>query len=429
MLAAALVCASVGAAPVKVSVGGTAVEVGARTEGAAILGQILPLVRALGGTGELSADSKRLSGRTFDGKPFRADVGGASITVGDRSQGLGAPLRVEGGQVVGPLVDVATALGARASFAKAQDELRIAPRLTQVELHAAEEGAVTEVRVTGPSPAKLEHISQPPKAYADFPGLTWVGGSEAIQTGGTGGLYRVRWALFQEWPPVARLVVDLVPGAQARLLPAQDGLFVVTIRAPRATAPEEARSEAPVGRTSLEGVHIVLDPAGGGDDAGASGGGTTEKAVALDIALRAAVALMNAKALVTLTRDADRSVSLGERAESVRALAPDAVVRVACASGEAKDQGLRTLYTDASEAALATALQRALVSKTHARDLGAAQSADAARLTSGVPTVTVVAGYLSSPGEGKLLATTEYRAKVAAGIAEGSAAYVRRTRK
>jgi N-acetylmuramoyl-L-alanine amidase len=42
-----------------------------------------------------------------------------------------------------------------------------------------------------------------------------------------------------------------------------------------------------------------------------------------------------------------------------------------------------------------------------------------------VPTVTVVAGYLSSPGEGKLLATTEYRAKVAAGIAEGFAAYTR----
>ncbi|MBM3476269.1 MAG: hypothetical protein FJX75_23600, partial [Armatimonadetes bacterium] len=308
-LAAVLLCAGAQAAPVSVSLAGRPVEVAARTEGQAIVGQILPLIRALGGAADLLVDQGRLSGRTFDGKPFQAEVGGSTITVGDRGQGLGAPLRIEGGELVGPLVDVATALGARASYVKAQSELRIAPRLAQVEVHSAEEGAVIHVLATGPSTPTLEHIAEPPRAYADFPGLTWVGGSESIRTGGAGGVYGIRWALFQEWPPIARVVLDLVPGTRARLLPAEDGLFVLTTRVPQTAAPIEPPVPAPAGAGSLEGLHILLDPAAGGDDAGVTGAGTTEKAVALDIALRAAIVLMNAKALVSLSRDADRSVS------------------------------------------------------------------------------------------------------------------------
>ncbi|MBM3477582.1 MAG: N-acetylmuramoyl-L-alanine amidase, partial [Armatimonadetes bacterium] len=205
----------------------------------------------------------------------------------------------------------------------------------------------------------------------------------------------------------------------------EDGLFVLTTRVPQTAAPIEPPVPAPAGAGSLEGLHILLDPAAGGDDAGVTGAGTTEKAVALDIALRAAIVLMNAKALVSLTRDADRAVSLTERADLVRALAPDAVVRIACASNGANDQGLRTAYADASDAALAGALQRGIVSKTHARDLGAVRSADGPRLAAGVPTVTILAGFLSSPSEGKLLSTAEYRAKIAAGIAEGFAAYAK----
>ncbi len=431
-VALAAVCLSgtvAGAAPVRVSVGGTAVEAHARIEGQTAIGDVLPVLQALGAKAEYSDATRRLKGNTFDGRPLEAALGDAQVLMGGAAARLTRPLALEEGRLVGPLAEVATVVGCRASYAKGSGELRIAPRLTQVEAHAADEGALIEVRTTGPSAGKLQHLADPPRAYVDLPGVVWAGASESIQAGGTGGLVRIRWALFQEWPPVARVVIDLAPGARARMLPAQDGLFVVTVRpatgeAPPSTAPAlPPPPTAGAGRTSLEDLHVVLDPAGGGDETGVRGAGTTEKAVTLDVALQAAMALMDQKALVTLTRDADRPVPPQARADLVRAISPDLVVRLVCRAGD-QDQGVETVYAP-GQPRLGQALQSALVGGTGAADRGASEAAESGALPSAIPAATCVVGCLASPTEGKLLASPEYRKKLAASIVAGIAAYVR----
>jgi N-acetylmuramoyl-L-alanine amidase len=423
------------ASAVKVLVAGKAVEANARTDAGTILGDAIAVLRALGA--QVSYANQGLRGTTFCGEALQADVGETSITVGGRVLPLSAPLQDEGGRLTGPIADIATAVGCRGWRPNGGDELRIAPRLAQVEAHAADEGALVQLRVTGPAQAQLKRLREPSRAYVDLVGVTWSGRSEAIQVGGTGGLNRVRWALFREWPPVTRVVFDLAPGAQARMLEAKDGLFVVTTL-PGTGAPSAAQSgnlhQTPNGRrleagattsetgsgASLEGVHVVLDPAAGGDDAGSRGASVVEKVVTLDIATRAAVGLMDAGALVTLTRDADRTVSAQERAALIGSLAPDVVVRIACgASDDAAQRGIETRYGSQRAAGLGAALQRALVKRTGAQDRGAMQSRQC--LVSGNAAAECIVGYLTSPTEGELLATPEYREKIAQGIAEGIA--------
>jgi len=299
-----------------------------------------------------------------------------------------------------------------------------AGRLAQVEVYAADEAALIHLRVTGPTEARLKHLTDPPRAYVDFPGLTWTGKSETIQTGGAGGLVRVRWSLFQAQPPVTRVVLDLTPGAQASVSEADEGLYVITTRPAKAGPVGAAPPGVGVAGKPLQRMHIVLDPAAGGDDPGVRGRVTAEKAVTLDIAVRAAVALMNAGALVTLTRDSDRTVPAQERLALTRALAPDIVVGIRCGvSANAKEQGIQTRYDSSGSAPLARELQSALVRKTGARNRGSTQSAEPGLVGLTMPGVTCVVGYLSSPEEEMRLASPDYRAKIAAGIVEGVAAY------
>ena len=247
-VAFAAACLSLGsvqaATAVKVSVGGTPVEAHARATGEVVVGDVLPVLTALGARAEYA---QRLTGTAYDGRSFEAAPGANELTVGGVAQPLAVPLTVEEGRLTGPLRDLAQALGCRAWYRAGGGEVRIAGRLAQVEAHAADEGALVHLQTTGPSEAKLEHLTHPPRAYADLPGIAWNGASEAIQAGGTGGLIRIRWALNQEWPPVTRVILDLAPGAEARLTPAQDGLLVVTVRpaAGSAPAPRRLRPGAP----------------------------------------------------------------------------------------------------------------------------------------------------------------------------------------
>ena len=129
---------------------------------------------------------------------------------------------------------------------------------------------------------------------------------------------------------------------------------------------------------------------------------------------------MDLKALVTLTRDSDRPVAPQVRADFIRCVSPDVVVRLGCAAGKPEEQGVAT-QTAAAHAALGEAVRKAVVEATGASDRGAAPpiaAADAPR----EPTATCIVGFLTSPTEGKLLASAEYRKRLAAGLAAGVAA-------
>ncbi|CAN5792301.1 hypothetical protein BH09MYX1_BH09MYX1_27150 [soil metagenome] len=80
---------------------------------------------------------------------------------------------------------------------------------------------------------------------------------------------------------------------------------------------------------------IVLDPGHGGNDAGAIGPtGVKEKDVTLDVAKRAAKALVAAGLTAYLTRDDDRYVTLEERTARANQLGADLFISVHCNAAE-----------------------------------------------------------------------------------------------
>ena len=417
-LTALLWCATArpAAGPLRVSVAGKLVEAGATADRGTFVGDVLPVLDALGARTTYAAAQGKLSGQTSDGRPVEASVGEARLRVGGEVTECRAPFRDVGGRLTGPLAEVATALGCAVSVGKRGQELRLAHRLAQVEAYAACEGALIHLRMSGPTSGELRRLVNPPRAYVDFAAVTWTGRSEAIEVKGTGGLERVRWALFQEWPPIARVVVELAPGAEASMSEVEAGLYLITVRPPR---------PGTLAPATVRGAHVVLDPAGGGDEQGARGAETTEKAAALEVAARAALALMDAGVLVTLTRDRDVAVSMEDRAKLARGVDPTLVVRVQCAAeGRSPQRGIETRYAGGRSAGLAESLQSALIKGTRARNRGVVECRGEGLPGLEAPAATCVIGCLASPEDDRLLASAEYRTKLAEGIAEGITTYL-----
>jgi N-acetylmuramoyl-L-alanine amidase len=72
-------------------------------------------------------------------------------------------------------------------------------------------------------------------------------------------------------------------------------------------------------------------------------------------------------------------------------------------------------------------VQRGLVARLGSRNLGLQERADLTGFNwANVPVVLVELGFLSNPREDRLLATPAYRARAAAGLRDGTLAFLRR---
>ncbi len=405
--------------PVRVYVGGQLVQAEAQATDQIVTGQLLPVLAAIGAEATLLPPDNALAATAPDGTHVRAVFGSTRLDVNGRPVSCDAAFEEENGDVRGPLRHVAEALGCVVRYDEEARELRIAHRLAQVEAHAAEEAAFVHLRFSGSAAAELRHLADPPRAYADFAGLVWQGGSETLEVGSAGGLRRVRWALFQEWPPITRVVADLEPGAQAQLSQVADRVFVITVR----PGPDSAPGVPP---GQLANAHIVLDPAGGDTDSGGTGVNTRAKATNLDIAVRLAVRLMNAGAIATLTRQNNVTVSVDDRARLANEANADLVLTIACGVAESRDEcGAEVWYAKPPAHDLAAALQAALVSITGASDPGVSLSPEGCLSGTKAPSVTAIVGFLTCPGDQHRLASPDYRDKVASALAQGIAAHLR----
>ncbi len=169
------------------------------------------------------------------------------------------------------------------------------------------------------------------------------------------------------------------------------------------------------------------------------GGAPGEAGVALDIALRTRTLLAARGVRVAMTRtrggypggNIERARFCNERNASL-------MLRIhADGSTNPALRGVHTLYpalrrgwTDdvyAKSARAARLVQRAVVESTGARDLGLQRRTDLTGFNwADVPVVLVETGFLSNPAEARLLHSAPYRARVAQGLAAGSAAAVAR---
>jgi N-acetylmuramoyl-L-alanine amidase len=261
-----------------------------------------------------------------------------------------------------------------------------------------------------------------------------------------------------------RIALDLAEPAYRRVffLPEPFRIIVDV-----ATHPPDRSAPAAGAARRLD--RIALDPGHGGSDPGATGpSGLREKDVTLDIAHRAAPILSRELGILTLlTRDDDRAVLLDERTARANAFHADLLVSIHCNASETstargamtfvldttRDESatriaarenatslaavpevgtiaadLRLSYLGARSTHLAELLQRSTMASLSERfrdvpDQGVKMAGFFVLVGAEMPGVLFETSFISNPTEEKLLATAEYRQKLADAIVNAIRAY------
>lgn len=193
---------------------------------------------------------------------------------------------------------------------------------------------------------------------------------------------------------------------------------------------------------AVAGRLIVLDPGHGGDDPGALGStGAQEKEIVLDVAKKLADILRQAGAVVLLTRESDRDLSNPDTTNDYKAKLEDLTNRVELANQrkadlfisihvnsfpDRRENGAQTFSQPGSEESrkLAVAIQNEL-NRFSANPGREAKQVDyfANRMTR-MPSVIVEIGFISNPGEEKLLLDPAYQNKLAWAVYAGVVRYL-----
>lgn len=199
---------------------------------------------------------------------------------------------------------------------------------------------------------------------------------------------------------------------------------------------------------------VMLDPGHGGRDHGAEGAIGREKVLTLDLAKRVQRLLEAAGLKVIPTRTIDENVSLDERVALTNRKNADLFVSLHFNSG-GNAQGIETYCVPPAGAAstgnpfrrffgggddkcaanqfdeknvwLAHCCQRSLLHITGANDRGVRRARYVVIRDVACPAILIESGFLSNPVEEQRLISSDYRDKLAKGIAEGILEYRRTT--
>ncbi|MGF1660679.1 MAG: N-acetylmuramoyl-L-alanine amidase [Rubrimonas sp.] len=339
-------------------------------------------------------------------------------------------------------------------------------------------GATLELRFAGrPAPPhRLGALTDPPRLALDFDGARAF--SPELDPPAPP-VRALRWGLAA--PGVSRLIVELDPPAlparpRASREPGGDGRLAFDLRpadaavfaafAEAAPAPEASAAAAPP--APVGPMVVAIDPGHGGIDPGAARGDLREKDVTLAFAFELAQALREAGFAPMLTREADVFARLGTRVARARAAGASALLSIHAdalgeGAGAASGVSVYTLSAQASDAEAALLAERenqvdrleggallgdgadlaqALIdlvrreTQSASQALGAALVAEIgarAPLLSGrplrsagfrvlkapdIPSALIELGFLSSATDRARLSDPDWRARVAAGIAE-----------
>ncbi len=174
----------------------------------------------------------------------------------------------------------------------------------------------------------------------------------------------------------------------------------------------------------LIGTTILLDPGHGGADPGAIVGGVQEKNVVLNVTVLLRDKLEALGAVVDMTRDTDKTLTLQERLDASNRICPDVFLSVHANSvAKPKIRGIETYYYDWRDQKLSD-----LVLDTVSKDLQEPKKWSHARNLfvldgNNVPATLVEIGYLTNASSRALLKTHAYQDKVASSLANSIVAY------
>jgi N-acetylmuramoyl-L-alanine amidase len=196
---------------------------------------------------------------------------------------------------------------------------------------------------------------------------------------------------------------------------------------------------------------VVIDPGHGGIDNGTRGPLGDEKTYTLDVGLRLRTDLEKRGLKVAMTRDSDALPSKIERADLASALPRAILISIHFNQSRGAVNGLETyamtpqgekssndnvagedakfgylgnLFESAS-LALATAVHAELLRQCAPEDRGVRRARWAVLRAAERPGILIEGGYISHPSEGARIHTPEYRAQMAAAIADGIANFRR----
>jgi N-acetylmuramoyl-L-alanine amidase len=226
-----------------------------------------------------------------------------------------------------------------------------------------------------------------------------------------------------------RLVVALAAAAVAAVIAAVPSLHRVrashAVAAPAASAAATATATAPP-RSDL----VVLDPGHGSHTGAESPFGVWEDDNVLAIAQQAARLLAARGVPVRLTRTGPAILAPGDADLTTRvaeATAWGAALFISIHQNWSTDpaaHGLETFYATPDSAALARAVQRALVAATGLADLGLGHRVFWVVACNPMPAVLVEGGFLSQPDEAPLISGQAFQEREAAALADAVSGYL-----
>lgn len=177
---------------------------------------------------------------------------------------------------------------------------------------------------------------------------------------------------------------------------------------------------------SIADMTIVLDPGHGGHDSGAVGfKGTTEKAMNLDIALRAKKMLESAGARVVMTRADDTFITLDQRPTIANGCAADIFVSIHNNSSAKRNSaaGTETYYSTSQSRELASIMHTELLKTLELPNRGVHQRNFLVIRKSTMPAVLLEIAFLNNEKEEALLGTPSFRQRAAEAIVSGIRKY------
>lgn len=297
----------------------------------------------------------------------------------------------------------------------------------QIKLNPQENQAVVQIAAG----KKIDYTTQeaaPNRLVIDLSqsSLQLASKSEAEQNVAFGPIRKV--TSRQLSPDVVRVEAEFVPGAQYQVTQHDDYIVV----------------GAKLAQGKLAGKTIVIDPGhgsvqpGGWTDPGAIGKTlkVMERDVNLDVALKLQQLLTQQGAKVVMTHITGRTyLSLAGRADIANNLGADIFVSIHSNSNDNRAISGTSVYYYAptwhSELSsqrwlrqrLAWSIQDELVKAGGRTDLGIMEESFAVIRETKVPSVLVEMAFLSNPEEERLLATDQFRTKMAWGIFKGIERY------
>ncbi|MDD3926581.1 MAG: N-acetylmuramoyl-L-alanine amidase [bacterium] len=285
-------------------------------------------------------------------------------------------------------------------------------RIEDISFEAASD-RITRVTVNASRPVKYAAmmLQNPDRLVVDLYEAVRPLMLPKFVSSGKGPIRKARISQFQLKPAVVRLVLDLNGPTGYRSYEDPDDPGKVIIE---------------VGHTIFSSKTIVLDPGHGGSDPGAIGPSSLrESRVVMDVAARLNTLLQAAGARSLMTRSDDTFVSLDGRVSYAEANNADLYVSIhanAMPTGQAT--GIETYYCTPQSAGLAQALHRSMVRSLPSPDRRVRQARFLVIRKSRMPSVLLEIGFISSPEEEALLASPDYRQKVARAIYDGLEEYL-----